>query len=105
MVGIVVVLDEGLDDLDLDAAARRDRRGGFDRAQQWATDDRVDRLEREPICEALRLLGAAIGERGVGAHARAGRDALGLAVPDPQELHQCTSNPRTLASSARAASV
>ena len=104
VVGVVVVLDEVVDHLDLDTAARSDRRGGGDRALERAADERVDRLEREPRGQTVRLLGAPSGERGIGADARSGRDALGFAVPHPQELHQCTSNPRTRASSASATS-
>ena len=54
VVGLHVVLDEAVDDLDLEAVRARDRRRGLTRAQLRTRDDRVDVLVREPRRRAAR---------------------------------------------------
>ena len=82
VVGARVPLDELLVQHEVEAVRGRDRLRGLDRASLRARHDDVDVFVREPLGEALRLLAAARGQRGIGGHAGAALDAFGFGVPN-----------------------
>jgi hypothetical protein len=87
VVGLHVVLDQAVDDLDREPVRGRDGCGGLARPQLRAADHRVDRLDRKPSSEALHLRAPARGQRRVRGHAGSRLDALRFGVADPDDLH------------------
>ncbi len=90
VVGLHVVLDESVDDVDDEPVRSGDRLRGLDRAQLRARHDGADRFVREPVGEPLCLLLALGGQMRIRGRTGARCDALRLRVSYEQQVHQRT---------------